>query len=33
VGITQTYPATGLPGADAIIDSLDEFTVDLLTRL
>ena len=33
VGITQTYPATGLPGADAIIDSLDEFTVDLFTRL
>jgi beta-phosphoglucomutase len=33
VGITQTYPAAGLPGADAIIDSLDEFTVDLLTRL
>jgi beta-phosphoglucomutase len=33
VGITQTYPAAGLPGADAIIESLDEFTVDLLTRL
>jgi beta-phosphoglucomutase len=33
VGITQTYPAAGLPGADAIIDSLNEFTVDLLTRL
>ena len=33
VGITQTYPAAGLPGADAIIDSLDEFTVDLFTRL
>jgi beta-phosphoglucomutase len=33
VGITQTYPAADLPGADAIIDSLDEFTVDLLTRL
>jgi beta-phosphoglucomutase len=33
VGITQTYPADGLPGADAIIHSLDEFTVDLLTRL
>ena len=33
VGITQTYTADGLPGADAIIHSLDEFTVDLLTRL
>ena len=33
VGITQTYPAAGLPGADAIIDSLDEFTVDLLAAL
>ena len=33
VGITQTYPAAGLPGADAIIDSLNEFTVDLFTRL
>jgi beta-phosphoglucomutase len=33
VGITQTYPPSGLPGADAIIDSLDEFTVDLLARL
>ena len=33
VGITQTYTAEGLPGADAIIHSLDEFTVDLLTRL
>jgi beta-phosphoglucomutase len=33
VGITQTYPPTGLPGADAIIDSLDEFTVDLFARL
>ena len=33
VGITQTYSAAGLPGADAIIDSLDEFTVDLLSRL
>ena len=33
VGITQTYPATGLPGADAIIDSLDEFTVQLFSRL
>jgi beta-phosphoglucomutase len=33
VGITQTYPASGLPGADAIIDSLDEFTVDLFARL
>jgi beta-phosphoglucomutase len=33
IGITQTYPAEALPGADAIIDSLDEFTVDLLARL
>lgn len=33
VGITQTYPPAGLPGADAIIGSLDEFTVDLLARL
>jgi beta-phosphoglucomutase len=33
VGITQTYSAAGLPGADAIIDSLDEFTVELLGRL
>jgi beta-phosphoglucomutase len=33
VGITQTYPASGLPGADAIIASLDEFTEELLARL
>jgi beta-phosphoglucomutase len=33
VGITTSYPARNLPGADAIIGSLDEFTVDLLTRL
>jgi beta-phosphoglucomutase-like phosphatase (HAD superfamily) len=33
VGITTSYPARDLPGADAIIASLDEFTVDLLTRL
>ena len=33
VGITQTYTAADLPGADAIIGSLDEFTVDLLVRL
>jgi len=33
VGITQTYPAADLPGADAIIGSLDEFTVELLARL
>ena len=33
VGITQTYTAAGLPGADAIIHSLDEFTVELLGRL
>ena len=33
VGITQTYTAEALPGADVIIDSLDQFTVDLLARL
>jgi beta-phosphoglucomutase len=33
VGITQTYPPHGLPGADAIIDSLDEFTVELIAAL
>jgi len=33
VGITQTYAADALPGADAIIDSLDEFTVELLNSL
>jgi len=33
VGITTSYPARDLPGADAIIGSLDEFTVDLLTSL
>jgi beta-phosphoglucomutase len=33
VGITTSYPAGDLPGADAIIASLDEFTVDLLARL
>jgi beta-phosphoglucomutase len=33
VGITTSYTARDLPGADAIIGSLDEFTVDLLTRL
>lgn len=33
VGITQTYPAGALPGADAIIDSLDEFTVELIAAL
>jgi beta-phosphoglucomutase len=33
VGITTSYPARDLSGADAIIGSLDEFTVDLLTRL
>ena len=30
VGITTSYSARELPGADAIIGSLDEFTVDLL---
>ena len=33
VGITTSYGARDLPGADAIIGSLDEFTVDLLARL
>lgn len=33
IGITTSYPARDLPGADAIIGSLNEFTVDLLTRL
>ena len=33
VGITTSYPAKDLSGADAIIGSLDEFTVDLLVRL
>jgi HAD superfamily hydrolase (TIGR01509 family) len=33
VGITTSYSARDLPGADAIIGSLDEFTVDLLARL
>ena len=33
VGITTTYTARDLPGADAIIGSLDEFTAELLARL
>jgi beta-phosphoglucomutase len=33
IGITTTYRADELPGADAIIRSLDEFTVDLIERL
>jgi beta-phosphoglucomutase len=33
VGITTTYPAHDLPGADAIIGSLDEFTAELLAGL
>ena len=33
VGITQTYSARELPGADAIIGSLDEFTVELFEKL
>lgn len=33
IGITTTYRAEELPGADAIIHSLDEFTVDLIERL
>jgi beta-phosphoglucomutase len=30
VGITTTYDADSLPGADAVIHSLDEFTVELI---
>jgi len=33
VGITQTYSARELPGADAIIGSLNEFTVELFEKL
>lgn len=33
VGITQTYPASELPGADRIIDSLAEFTAELIAEL
>jgi beta-phosphoglucomutase len=33
IGITQTYPARELGAADAVIDSLDEFTVNLIEGL
>ncbi|MBA3885204.1 MAG: HAD family phosphatase [Acidobacteria bacterium] len=33
VGITTTYDAESLPGADAIINSLDEFTVELIHEI
>lgn len=33
VGITQTYGPSALPGADAIIGSLDEFTLELFEKL
>lgn len=33
VGITHTYPAEELAGADAVIDSLDEFTPEFIRRL
>ena len=33
VGITQTYPADALPGSDVIIDSLDQFTIELIASL
>jgi beta-phosphoglucomutase len=33
VGITHTYPARELGAADAIIDSLDEFTHEMLEQL
>ena len=33
VGITHTYPASKLPGADAIVERLDQFTPELIRRL
>jgi beta-phosphoglucomutase len=33
VGITHTYPASELGAADAIIDSLDEFTHEMIDQL
>lgn len=33
VGITTTYPASALTTADAIVHSLDEFTVELIAAL
>lgn len=33
VGITHSYPAAELSSADAVIDSLDDFTIDLIQRL
>ena len=33
VGITNTYPAGELAGAEAVIGSLDDFTADLIRRL
>jgi beta-phosphoglucomutase len=33
VGITTTYDAASLPGADAVIGSLDEFTVEFVESL
>jgi HAD superfamily hydrolase (TIGR01509 family) len=33
VGITNTYPATELTDADIVIDSLEEFTVELIEKL
>jgi beta-phosphoglucomutase len=32
IGITHTYPASELDGADAVIDSLSEFTPDFIRR-
>ncbi len=33
IAITTSYAADALPGADAIVDSLDEVTIDLVDRL
>jgi len=33
IGITHTYPAAELTSADVVIDSLEEFTVDLIAQL
>jgi beta-phosphoglucomutase len=33
VGITNTYPAGELAGAETVIGSLDDFTADLIRRL
>ena len=33
IAITTSYAAEALPGADAVVDSLDEVTIDLVDRL